>query len=436
MNNRNERIFIIGDRALRWGGYRWINKKGVCARQELSCEKRNADVSCFDNLSSHCCKHVVHGSENEKDRFLEATRDKTSKIEMTKDDLFLNNNVIRKYEDLSRRIIDDSVIVGLSAGMRKEVNFYCVGNNDTAGFVDYLSYFEYNKSVGGYGIVSTFYKNVDIDSYWMLKVVDEYCNNKSICIKGEAIKRIFDRKQYDFEPVDCINAAFQRINYLCSPGTELDEKNIGLSALYMFYHDKVTNNNENDFYKTITSDENLSSEKAKKFIQSNEEKITHNMFLLYIELFYKDTLSFKSAYPSEYNEKNKRIMFDKYPDFNNEGDIAIMVKYCARIMHVIESNIFSSWEPICDALNSNIDTVLTGFTSYDVARRFVTYFVCVLNIWKIKGDKILDLGIDMDYISKLQETVDKGPTSIKKWWNIYDSFLDLNNNIIELKKNI
>lgn len=428
MKEKRDQIFIIGDRALRWGGYGWINKKGVCIRKDSSCDKNIADDTCLDNLCSHCCKHVVYGSEKEKERFLKAIKDGNAGDEKTKDSLLLNNDVIRKYEGLSRQVIEDSVIVGLSAGARKEVNIYCVGDGNTAGFVDYLSYFNYTNSAGGYGIVSSFYKDIDVDSYWMLKAVNEYCNNKSMCIKGVAIKRIFDREKYDFEPVDCINAAFQRINYLSGPDIKLDDNIMGASALYMFYHDKVTEKTENNFYKTKVCDKDM-----KNFIQSNEEKITYNMLLRFIELFYKDRLSFKSAYPSEFNEKNQRIKFNKFLDYNNEDDLVIADKYYLRIMHVIDSNIFSSWEAIREALKSNRDTVLNEFTSYDVTRRFVTYCICVLNVWKIKGKKILDLGIDIDFISKLQEKVDKGPVDIRKWWDIYDSILGLNDYLKELK---
>lgn len=466
-----ERYFVVGDRAFRWGRFRWVEKEGNCNNKDVFCINKISKKNCTTNLRSHCCKHVVNGTESEKTEFIEfikASRrnslEELSRLDerdvleeisrLDEKDLLekisrLDEEVIEIYEILSEWVVEDAIIVGLSVASKNKVNIFCVGNSDTDGFVDYLSEDSKNEHFCGYGIVSAFYKNIDIDSYWMLKVIENYINNKSLCIKGEAIKRIFDREKYDYEPVDSINAAFKRINYLKKSEEELDIQIDSISALYIFYHDRVVSKIEKGFYKTDNKNQDFIVEKDGNFVKVYEEKHNFSIILLFIELFYKDMLAFNMLYPSEFNHDNNRISFDKFIDHNSEEGLTTIIRYCERIKNVIKSNILQGWDSLCNDINANInskedssretkdtygDIIIAGFTAYDIVRKFAYYYMSVLILWKIKDKTLFDYGIDKETIKTINTInsilgKEDCPEPIIDCWNVYDSLFCLSEKI-------
>lgn len=431
----DNRCFKIGNRTFCWANFRWIDKKGNCDNQDLSCINNISTKKCTSNLCSHCCKHVMNGKEIEKTKFIEA-----SSINSLEEISMLNDEVIEEYRDLSERVIKDTKIVGLSA-TRQKVNLFCVGNNSTAGFVDYLSDDSKNGHTYGYGIVSMYYKDIDIDSYWMLRVIGNCIINKSRVIEGETIKPIFNSKVYDYEPVDSTKASFMRIKLLYNSNDEKIEKSI--SAYYMFYHDRVEKNIKGDFYNTVNINHDLIVKEEKDFVKINEEKMNYSINLLFIELFYKDKLEFKMAFPSEFDYENNRIIYDKYINHNNENGSSIIIQYYERIKKEIEIN-NEKWDSLCNDINANInskedssyetkdtyeDTIIARFTAYDIVRKFAYYYMSVLILWKIKDKKLFDYGIDKETINSIEEKLKECPVPIKDCWNIYDSLFCLSDKI-------
>ncbi len=431
-----DRYFKIGNRIFLWDKIYWIDKVGYCNNQDLRCINCLPDFACVSNLCGHCCKHVINGTDLEKNRFIKAVGlNSLGKISL------LNEGVIQKYKVLSERVVKDTIIVGLSAASKK-VNIFCVGNKKTAGFVDYLSEYFYN-GYGGYGIVSSFYKNIDIDSYWMLRVTGNYYTKKSKRIEGEAVKHFFNMDIYDFEPVDTINASFKRIHYLKKPKVRFDTRIKSISALYIYYHDRVENDIEVNFYKTVNKKQNSIVEQDDRFVMFNEEKLNFSIILLFIELFYKNKLALKLVYPSEFDDENNRIVFNKYINHNHEDEFALLIQYCKRIKNTISSDIFNAWNSLCEDIkvyeedkkykeyeeDDGDDRIIARFTAYNIARRFAYYYMSVLILWKIKKENISDYGIDIGFIKGIRKKLKNCPKIIREWWDLYDSLFCLSEKI-------
>ncbi len=167
----------------------WSDKPGHCGCSELNCTLRDIkDGSiCRNTLISHCCKHVIHGSETERAKFSDSTGKLKNKevvipIQIADD----KADIISDYEALSKEVIHTTESVCLS-GDGKKVRVVCSGAKETEGFTDFLGFsFDKKSKCGSLDIISSFVNNYDVGTFSLYRLVHQkYCEGfdqgKNVC---------------------------------------------------------------------------------------------------------------------------------------------------------------------------------------------------------------------------------------------------------------
>ena len=385
----------------------WIDKKSYCAYEP--CSDIDIDEKCPKNMWSHCCKHVINANEEEKASFiyavgLKSIADINDNIELARE----------KYKNLSRDIVEVSEVFGVSAGVNS-VNILCNGNNKMAGFVDYLSYEALDNGIGRLGIVSSFFKGIDLVDYYMFIVCKEYSKNHDF-VDGIIVKE--ENHSDSIEEYGKIEYAFSQINVIdrdCS----LDKKTRALIALYLYSHKSIEKKIDVGYFDYVTQHINESD-----FIKKIEELLQSVVTELYMELFYKDLIRFKNAFPYEFNDKNERIKFDYTINYKGDEQIVILKEYAVRLRNVLETNYFRVWDDICKTIADN-DSTMVDFTSYDIARKMAYYCMSITIM-----DRLTGINEDRSFVDKIRNKLRQPQArDIYTWWNTFDSLFDIDNRL-------
>ena len=147
----NPIAFCFNDRYYVISGADWLPKTGICKEILDECPYRRRR-RCSENLIAHCCKHVVHGTELEKEAFLSVvSHDGTEKCEVP---ACVEEAIVNDYRDVSRRILEYTQLIGLSS-FNGRTNVFCEGAGEYDGYSDYLAFDGERPRLG---IVSSYLK--------------------------------------------------------------------------------------------------------------------------------------------------------------------------------------------------------------------------------------------------------------------------------------
>ena len=210
MSNRG---FVIRDDGFGLEHLNWKSGPGDCNfREELrdSCPKKynsGRQKDCVSAVTAHCCKHVLHGTDVEKEAF----QDKTGQDELpdrfhiypehnwnywstprdVREAQNLERKTIENYKDLSHSVAQTAKLVAVTAH-NNQIRFVCSGEGVKASeFTDYIQYTaEKTESINSetdngrvhakYEIVSMFLQNIRLTEFSMMDLLyRKYCEGEN-----------------------------------------------------------------------------------------------------------------------------------------------------------------------------------------------------------------------------------------------------------------
>lgn len=165
---------------------RWIEKQGNCNLEENPCFIRVDDSNrCASNLSCHACKHVIWGSDEEKNKYKHVVRSLGKNENIPMAICSVKDEIVKNYEEMSRAVLEDTETICI-AGDSGNIRVVCEGKDRTEGISDFLGFYTEESHYGKYtrfGIVSSYFNNVSSDKYALYVLCYQRYYEKNIRVR-------------------------------------------------------------------------------------------------------------------------------------------------------------------------------------------------------------------------------------------------------------
>lgn len=443
----------------------WHEKPGNCIYSSTDCGRLVEKKTCKDNLTGHCCKHVVNGNDDEKAVYRDVFKKLFNESDSTINELA--DNVIDKYNQMSKQVLKDTKRVYL-AGESDQIRVICEGDNDTDGITDYLSFVK-GEGLSLLGIISSYFNHASIDEYVALRLISQkYKEKRDEGRNVSAVPTCSRNRSGNLEIIQLplLDEAFKDAPqyYL---GTE--RKDYSAGALYAFYYGRyheqlcakyrdlvlengfVTEKPDAQIWKESCGADN---DTIKKWIKNNEK--------IYQSKVIRDYLSFiapKDFKPELILGYSQETHMDLGYTIENIDKCVLSPKKKVQYEMILQrymiernQNTFKNHYSDCrssiksmlneNSLNPIGEGTLCDRTAFGLASSLLNYFIDIYvfahNTMEIyKGDRTKEEQVKKYFLQWkgfYDSTIFELGSEICEWICIYDCLFEINKKITELSK--
>ena len=241
----------------------WAKKAGANCKN-ANCPLRNKTTqNCESTLLSHCCKHVINGTDLEKEKYRQAATHYCGNASISDELSDPEDVTVKNYERLSREVINNPGAICLE-GARDQFRISCEGSGEMEGFYDFLQ-IQSDEYLRNPNIVSCYYGMSRPEDYSMLRLIRQKYLEKKKYVEGVCCVPTI-KEEYGKDKVVIIPNAdivFATAHQMLKEG-EVNNKDIAQSAAAWFlYHnlkceiERYWFLNELGAYKDYWGDEEL-----------------------------------------------------------------------------------------------------------------------------------------------------------------------------------
>ncbi len=230
-------------------GYNVSSAEWLTSQKDCQTQKRcGEDFRKCEGLVVHCCKHVIYGTDHEKQLYTEVTERLGIDGSIPAVVRSQNDPAVGNYRTLSRQLLLDTQAISL-CGEGTNLRVACEGDNDTEGLVDYLTF-----SDNELGVISSYFNFSSPEFFSMLRLIKQrYIEHRD---EGKGVSCVPVRTLKDFGKWRAFQAptadyAFMQTTTLYS-GEDDHHLARAAFAIFCFYKRKEDLKN---LYSDLRSDE-------------------------------------------------------------------------------------------------------------------------------------------------------------------------------------
>ena len=464
----------------------YYNRKAYCLNEadwhesSKQCQSRSRcgeNAKVCSGLVVHCCKHVVYGTDHERQLYAEAAEKLALDSTIPPAVRSPEDEVVKNYRKLSKEVLACTYAISLS-GEGGNFRIACEGNGGTEGITDYLGFETHGNWGSVLGLISSYFNFSSPENFCMLRLIkqrymEHLDTGKGVSCVPAVTGSIFGKRHTQVPAADY---AFQTARLLYSGE---NDNALARAALAMFYFHK-RQQDLRAFYGALCCNPEFcgavsGQERLDSFIlQESENKKSKESQFLYEQIKYyhhvyaaRLALQYLLRLGGEefradavfkrdglWNDLNLMFFIENKPSIQRKcrGELLLHMSFVRRIKNTFKNHFFNNQTLVLDGLHENEerDSSIGSVADYSAFTLVSNAVLCFVAAYEL----LLSFRSSYHSSSEIYESLKNSIYSsidtllllyngarekrcgklLDEWWDFFDILFDLTSRSEELSE--